>query len=316
MPHPTITGASPSRRALMRGLIGAAVGLPAAGAVTGCTTASVTLAKETNAVPEVDLSPIAEVPEIAALVPEHIRSKGTLVNGCAANYAPGEFLSNGEPVGYDIDVFNAIGRVLGMGTRTDNAVFAQIIPAIGSKYDLGMSGFTINAERLAAVSMISYFEAGISYAVATGNPYRIDPSALCGTTPAVQVGTYQEELVRAADQECRDAGADGLRILAYESNNDAVTNVAGKKADIFIADSPVTSYAIARSRGTLEQIGDIQESALNGIAVAKSEPEFAEAVRAAVQHLIDSGHMLRIMQAWGTESGMIDNAEINPADAG
>ena len=311
--YSSVTSFRPRRRTLLR----AAPLALATGALTpvlaSCTRASERLDAESNAVPEVDLSGIEEVPEISALVPEEIRERGELVNGAALNYAPGEFVgSNGEAIGYDIDVLAAIGAVLGLATRTEAAVFAQIIPAVGSTYDVGISSFTVNEERLAAVTMVSYFQAGISYAVKAGNPYYIHPDDLCGKRVALQVGTYQEELSIERSQECRDAGEGAYDLLAYASNSDAATNVAGGKGDILMADSPVTAYAIARSRGTLEGIGEIEESALNGIVVAKDQPELAEALRAAVQHLIDSGHMERILAAWGNEAGMIPTAEVNP----
>src|SRR5699024_1859986 len=94
--------------------------------------------------------------------------------------------------------------------------------------------------------------------------------------------------------------------------SDAATNVAGGKGDILMADSPVTAYAIARSRGTLEAIGEIEESALNGIVVAKDQPELAEAIRAALQHLIDSGHMERILAAWGNDAGLTPPPHATP----
>ncbi|GAA1722360.1 ABC transporter substrate-binding protein [Brachybacterium phenoliresistens] len=303
----------PRRRTLLRALPAVALGAGAAPALGACTRASERLDAESNAVPEVDLSGIEEVPEIAALVPAHIRERGELINGAALNYAPGEFIgSSGEAVGYDMDILAGIGRVLGLATRTEAAVFAQIIPAVGATYDVGISSFTVNAERLEAVTMISYFQAGISYAVRAGNPYGIDPEQLCGKRVALQVGTYQEELSLERSQECREDGQKAYDLLAYASNSDAATNVAGGKADILMADSPVTAYAITRSRGTLEGIGEIEESALNGIVVAKDQPELAEAIRAAVQHLIDSGDMQRILAAWGNESGMIPTAEVNP----
>jgi polar amino acid transport system substrate-binding protein len=308
-----VTSTRPRRRTLLR----AAPLALATGALTpvlaSCTRASERLDAESNAVPEVDLSGIEEVPEISALVPEDIRARGELVNGAALNYAPGEFVgSNGEAIGYDMDVLAAVGAVLGLSTRTEAAVFAQIIPAVGATYDVGISSFTINEERLAAVTMVSYFQAGISYAVRTGNPYDIDPADLCGKRVALQVGTYQEELSIERSQECRDQGLGAYDLLAYASNSDAATNVAGGKGDILMADSPVTAYAVARSRGTLEEIGEIEESALNGIVVAKDQPELAEAIRAALQHLIDTGHMERILAAWGNEAGMIPTAEVNP----
>ena len=191
--YSSVTRFRPRRRTLLR----AAPLALATGALTpvlaSCTRASERLDAESNAVPEVDLSGIEEVPEISALVPEEIRERGELVNGAALNYAPGEFVgSNGEAIGYDIDVLAAIGAVLGLATRTEAAVFAQIIPAVGSTYDVGISSFTVNEERLAAVTMVSYFQAGISYAVKAGNPYDIHPDDLCGKRVALQVGTYQE----------------------------------------------------------------------------------------------------------------------------
>ena len=308
-----VTSLRPRRRTLLRAApLALATGLVAP-ALASCTRASERLDAESNAVPEVDLSEITEVPEIAALVPEAIRERGELINGAALNYAPGEFVgSTGEAIGYDIDILAAIGAVLGLSTRTEAAVFAQIIPAVGSTYDVGISSFTVNEERLEAVTMVSYFQAGISYAVKAGNPYGIHPDDLCGKRVALQVGTYQEELSLERSQECRDAGESPYDLLAYASNSDAATNVAGGKGDILMADSPVTAYAIARSRGTLEEVGEIEESALNGIVVAQDQPELAEALRAAIQHLIDSGHMERILAAWGNEAGMIPTAEVNP----
>ena len=129
----------------------------------------------------------------------------------------------------------------------------------------------------------------------------------------MQVGSYQEEIALAADEQCRAEGQRPVDVLAYANNSDAVTNVAGGKADVLIADSPVTSYAIARSRGSLEQVGDVEESALNGIVVKKGEDQLAEALRAAVQHLIDTGAMRTIMSAWGNDAGLIEKAEVKKA---
>ncbi|WP_259557754.1 ABC transporter substrate-binding protein [Brachybacterium sillae] len=300
----------PSRRSLLRALPLAALG---AGALASCTHASDRLLAETNAVPTVDLSAITEVPQIAQRVPAAIRERGELVNGASLDYAPGEFLDGqGNAVGYDIDLFNALGRVLGLRTRTESAVFSQIIPAVGSSYDVGISSFTISAERLQAVSMVSYFRAGFSYAVRTGNPYGVDPADLCGERVSLQVGTYTEEVARERADRCRAEQRPRLDVLAYTTNADAATNTAGGKTDVLMADSPVIEYAVARSRGTLERIGPVEESALNGIVVAKDQPELARALQQAVQHLIDSGHMQRILAAWGNESGMIPVSEVDP----
>src|SRR5699024_5354684 len=213
--YSSVTSLRPRRRSLLRAVpLALATGLLAP-TLASCTRASERLDAESDAVPEVDLADITEVPEIAALVPAEIRERGELINGAALNYAPGEFVgSTGEAIGYDIDILGAIGAVLGLSTRTEAAVFAQIIPAVGSTYDVGISSFTVNEERLEAVSMVSYFQAGISYAVKAGNPYDIHPDELCGKRVALQVGTFQEELSIARSQECRDADEPAYDMLA------------------------------------------------------------------------------------------------------
>lgn len=294
----------------MRTLPAAALSL---GALSSCTRASETLFDEANAIPEVDLSHLTEIPELAALVPEDVRARGELVNGAELSYAPMEFQGpGGEPVGMDLDILAAIGAVLGLSTRTEVAQFARIIPSVGSSYDIGMSAFTINEERLREVHMVSYFQAGISYAVKTGNPYGVVWDDACGTKIALQVGTYMEELARERSSACIDAGDDAADVLPFATSSEASVTVAGGKADIFMADSPVTAYAIAQSRGTLEAIGEVEESALNGIVVSKDNPELAEAICAALQHLIDTGELDAILAAWGNESGRIDTAEVDP----
>ena len=57
--------------------LGGAALAPALGA---CTHASERLDAEANAIPEVDVSGIEEVAELAALVPAEIRERGELVN--------------------------------------------------------------------------------------------------------------------------------------------------------------------------------------------------------------------------------------------
>ncbi|MGP5051632.1 ABC transporter substrate-binding protein [Brachybacterium alimentarium] len=308
-----MTSPRPRRRTLLRALPLALGGAALTPALAACTDASVRLDADSNAIPVVDFDAIQEQSDIAALVPEKIRERGELVNGAALNYAPGEFLgSDGVAVGYDIDILAAVGKVLGLTTRTESAVFAQIIPSIGAKYDVGISSFTINPERLEQVSMVSYFAAGMSYAVKTGNPYGITPPDLCGTRVAHQVGTYMDDVVVERDQECRDAGGQGIVDQPYVGNADAATAVAGGKADVLIGDSPVVAYAVDRSRGTLEEVGDIEDAALNGLVVAKDQTELAEAIRAAVQHLIDSGALREILAAWGNENGMIETSEVDP----
>lgn len=97
-----------------------------------------------------DVSAIPTVDEIAALVPDDVAKRGTLRNGASADYAPAEFLGDDSqtPQGYDVDINRALAKVMGLKEGTTNhAEFPTIIPALGTKFDVGISSFTITSER-------------------------------------------------------------------------------------------------------------------------------------------------------------------------
>lgn len=261
-----------------------------------------------------DTSGVKKVDEIAALLPANVAEKGTLVIGASADYAPAEFRSDDLKtyIGYDVDLGRALGNVLGLKAELQDAEFASLIPAIGSKYDLGISSFTIRADRLETVNMISYITVGSSYAVKTGNPQGFNPDDVCGKSIAVQTGTWQEEELATFSKTCTDAGKDAIEVLSYARQSDATTNVVGGKAIAFYADSPVASYSAALTGGQLEVVGGIRDAAPQGIVVSKDDKALTEAVQKAMQHLMDDGTWKAILDGWGVE-GALTTAELNPS---
>ena len=274
--------------------------------LTACTDASQTGtddstsgSDETSAAPSFDPATIEVDDAAAALLPEDVASAGTLVVGSNTEYAPAEFIDadGTTPIGFDIDVIKAVGATLGLEVEVQSADFPAIIPALGTKYDAGISSFTITEERMQEANMISFLNAGSAYAVASGNPDDVDPESLCGLTVAVQTGTIQDEDIAVQSQACTDAGEEKIDILQYESQSDATTNVAGGKAQVLYADSPVIGYAVEQTGGQLEQLGDVFDSAPQGVVVAKDDTELAAAIQAALQSLMDSGQLEEILGA-------------------
>ena len=68
-------------------------------------------------------------------------------------------------------VFNQSPSKFGVKTEWHPADFGSIINGVnGKKYDMGISSFTINPERMKQVNMVSYFRAGTQWATAAGQP--------------------------------------------------------------------------------------------------------------------------------------------------
>ena len=264
-----------------------------------------------------DVSGVKKDAEIAKLLPDYVTKDGKLTIGMDTSYAPAEFLaSDGKtPVGFDVDIAKALAGVFGLEADPETANFDSIIPSVGSKYDIGISSFTVTKERLEAVDFVSHFDAGSAWAVKKGNPKKVDTSDLCGKKVAVQTATMQETAANKMAKQCKADGKPTLDVISSKLQTDVTTNVATGKADVFYADSPVAGYAISQTDGELEMLGKAEGIAPEGIVVKKGDKQMDEALQKALQKLIDDGTYMKILKYWGVEDGAIDKPEINtPGD--
>ena len=262
-----------------------------------------------------DVSGIKKVDEIAALLPAAVAERGTFVVGAAIDYPPAEFRAEDlqTAIGYDVDMSKALGRVLGLETETSAAEFASLLPGIGTKYDVGISSFTITNERMASYNMISYIMVGSSFAVQKDNPKDFDPDNLCGQTIGVQTGTYQEEELATMSDQCAADGKEAINVLSYGVQSDVTTNLIGGKVVAFYADSTVADYAVALTDGQLEVVGGVRDAAPQGIVVSADDAQLTEAIQRAMQQLMDDGTWSAILGSWGVEeSAGLKTAELNP----
>ncbi len=253
-----------------------------------------------------------------SLVPSAIKAKGTLVVAADASYAPNEFFdTDGKTIiGMDADLAKAIGQELGLNVTLQNVTFDSIIPGMAAgKYDLGMSSFTDTKAREQTVDFVTYFSAGSSLMVKTGNPENLSTSdtSLCGKKIAVEKGTTQEQTdIPADNQKCTAAGKPAITPLSFDDQNGANLALSSGRADGVLADSPVAAYAAKQSNGQFMIVGQPYGTAPYGIAIPKGNG-MAQAVLAAVKALMANGTYNQILTKWGIQSGAITNPVINGA---
>ena len=251
-----------------------------------------------------------------ALLPADIKSAGKLVIGIDPTYAPNEYKDDaGNPIGWDVDLGNAMAAKLGLKTDYQISSFDKIIPSItGGTYDIGLSSFTDNEEREKSVDFVNYYQAGIQWAQPIGKS--VDPANACGLTVAVQATTYEEtDELPAKSKECTDAGKAAITILKFDKQDEASNALALGRADAMTADSPITQYAVSQLKDKIELAGDAFDVAPYGIAVAKGSA-LAKAIQAALQSMIDDGSYKTILDKWGVYSGAVSKITINAATAG
>jgi polar amino acid transport system substrate-binding protein len=202
-----------TRRAVI-GLIAALLVLAACQGASPSPSSNASGAASSSASASVAASPVATVPA------DQLAFAGKLLICSDLPYPPQEFYdANGDPTGSDIDLGKEIAKRLALTPEIINSFFDTINEAVNAgKCDIVISAENVNAERLAVVDMIPYFEAGQAFVVAKGNPAGIKTELdLCGKNVAAESGTTEAAYIQGTgsfkgdglDKKCTDAGLDG-----------------------------------------------------------------------------------------------------------
>ena len=266
-----------------------------------------------------DTSGIKVDATLAARLPERIKAAGMITIGSDTAYAPWEYLSEADgqtPEGIDVDIAKAIGARLGIKVDYQTATFDAIIPAIGSRYDIGISAFSITNERMKAVNFVSYFDSGSLWAVKSGNPTKFDPADYCGRKIALVTGAWEETIVAEENKACKAAGKAEIEVLPFATQNEAITRVVAGGADATVTGSSTIGYAVSQSNGRLETmkapVGEFSQRGSNGIAVAKADMELTQLIADTVNQLIADGTYQALFDHWGVGMEVVKKAEVNP----
>lgn len=251
---------------------------------------------------------------LASLVPQAIRDKGTLIVGSDVAYAPVEFFdTDGKTViGIDPDIAAALGKQLGVALKFQNGTFDGLITSLKSKrIDLIMSAMSDNKKRQAEIDFVDYFTAGTSILVKKGNPDNIKSlDDFCGKTIALQRGTTQDDVAKAQQATCAKAKKP-LKVLTFDRDTEALLQVKQNRAVADMNDFPVAAYTVKQAPGDYEVVGEQIEAGPYGIGVRKEDAALRDALKAALQAIIDNGEYAKILASWQVTQGAVKTATIN-----
>lgn len=257
--------------------------------------------------------------QVAALVPDAVKEDGKLVVAMEAQYPPFEFYDtdNKTIIGADAELAAAVASAMGLDLQIEDTAFDSIIPSLASnRYELGMSGFTVTAERAEQVDFVTYYYEGDGALVKVGNPDSLAVSdSLCGVKVAVLKGSTQDvRTVSELNEKCSAAGKPALEASVLPGSNDLALALQSNRVDAVLTDGSNAAYTAQQAAGKMELAeGDPYNPAPFGIASPK-DSGMAEAVQAALQKLIDDGTYEEILTKWGMQAGAVDSPKINEVD--
>jgi polar amino acid transport system substrate-binding protein len=226
---------------------------------------------------------------------------GTFTWGLSATFPPFEFIDNGKPVGFDIELAALLAKQLAVTSTVGTFEFKGLIPALlGKRIDAIISGMYINAERQQVANFVPYLLVGNQIVVRKGNPVGLsEPSSLCGHRVSAPVGTVFETAANKVNAACEAAGKPKLSLLSLAGTTACALALAQDRSDAIIVSTPTAASLVQTTPGAYETAGAPFDNATKvGIAVAKDNPALLAALNKAMQAVVADGSYAALLAHW------------------
>ena len=209
-------------------------------------------------------------------------------------YPPFEFEKDGEPVGFDIDLMNEIGKRAGFKPEYQNVTFDGIIGGLtNNQYDASISSMTITPERAKRIDFSDpYFNADQSLLVQSDSGIgSVDD--LGDATVGVQLGTTGEIKAKEFEEQGKISG----EVRTFDTIEDAFAALNNGQIDAIINDLPVSQDEVNGSDGSLEIPQVIPTGEQYGISFPK-DSDLVGPVNKALAEIKEDGTYAKIYKKW------------------
>ncbi|OOL37497.1 ABC transporter substrate-binding protein [Pseudomonas sp. FSL W5-0299] len=251
----------------------------------------------------------------AAELPAGIKEKGEVVVAIMPNYPPMDFKdpATNTLTGLDVDLGNALAERLGVKIKWQETGFEQMINALTTdRVDMVMSGMTDTAERQASVTFVDYFTSGPQFYTLQKNKDFNEITDLCGKKVGTsRRTTFPAEIAEYSKAHCEGAGKPAIVVVGTEGSADARAQLRQSRIDAAMQGSETLPYLKTQEKDMYKTVGLPISQQFTGLGVSKKKPELSEAVKVALQSMVDDGSYQAILKKWDLELGAIKTVTIN-----
>ncbi len=250
-----------------------------------------------------------KVDSVAALLPKSIQDGGVLRIAVPDVGKPLAYKEGPDLRGMDPQLANAVAGVLGLKPEVSLIPFAAALTGLqANKYDISYGEFYVTAERLKVADFVTNWQDYSSFLVAKAKDYK--PTTLkdiCGRTVGAMAGSAELETLNKASKSCSGAAS---TVSAFPSVSNAILALNSGRVDGVLINRGGAQEAIHLDN-SLDASGEIGGGP-TATAVARTEnsDKLLAAIKAAYDHLIESGEYAKILEKNDTAYGAAKTAVI------
>jgi polar amino acid transport system substrate-binding protein len=257
---------------------------------------------------------------LASLLPPSIRNSGTLVIATDASYPPCEYFAKpgGPMVGFEPDLWNAMGALLGVKIKAVNTAFDGLIPGVQSgRYPVAMECISDSLAREKQVSFVDFVFDNEGVYLLKKNAASItgDPLSLCGKTAAAQTGLdFVGMITGTLDPHCTKHGKPPIKLTQFPSEAAVLLALYTGRVDFSLDDLAALAYLEKKApQPVLLRTDPLLPKLYLGMVTSKQSSQLQKALLAADKRLVADGTYARVLAKWKISPLSLTSPGINLA---
>jgi His/Glu/Gln/Arg/opine family amino acid ABC transporter permease subunit len=228
-----------------------------------------------------------------------VQKSGVLRVAIDATYPPMEYLENGQPVGFDVDLSRELASKLGVTAQFIVMDWDGILAGLTSgRYDIIVSSMNITPARQQQVDFVEYARMSQVFVTTRDRAIRKEED-LAGRSVAVQTNTTSQRWV----EQLRQRGVAVGQLHPFPGATECFAAVKSGQAEVVVIDEPVGRF-FSRRDDTFVITGQALDAEPIGMALDMQDSDLTAAVARALEELRQSGELRRLSEHWfGGELG-------------
>ncbi|WP_202884363.1 transporter substrate-binding domain-containing protein [Halomonas sp. YLGW01] len=220
------------------------------------------------------------------------------------NYAPFNFITNGDAVGFNADMLEELKAYADFEVSQEILPWTGLLAAVSTgQYDMALTGALVSDERLRVFNYTPPYASAQHFYIKRADDDRLTSvKDLSGMTAGVQAGSALLTRLPELEAMLEESGGELGKVVQYESYPEAFADLANGRLD-YVVDSAVPANALVASKPDLFAKGQaVSGAGYVSWPIPKNNPELLAYMTDFLNEMRESGRLAELQQKWFGES--------------
>ncbi|WP_296258090.1 MULTISPECIES: ABC transporter substrate-binding protein [unclassified Pseudomonas] len=239
-----------------------------------------------------------------------------LTVGVEATYPPMSYRdpATNHSVGLNIDLFNALGKVMQVQIKLEEMSFEQLTSSLSTgRIDVIGTAITDLPKRRTEMTFVDYLQTGAQmFTTVANSDAGATPEAFCGKSIGTPRTTnYYPEVIAWNESHCVSTGKTAATIQGTAGASASRLDLQQERLAAVVLGPEYVKYLMSQEPGTYVLVGQPLSIHHFGFAVAKTNGAVRDALVKGLDLLIKDGTYQAILKKWNLESQAVTQAMVD-----